>query len=196
LLDVTDILDDRHEGAFVLWKQCLQLAEGEFKHKAWRDHDPEQQRRFYQRARRHFINRTVLSAKEEVTERLKMLGCDCFAHAVQLPAPVVSCRARDMEQLQQLIASMLKNVYQSDLVARQNFKETHILRSVFEALVADQHGQLLPPFFRKRFSEAADESGKKMEIARYLASLSDRAVMDLHGELYDPRERAMGRRFG
>lgn len=188
--------------AFAAWEDCLGCAEREFADaglsaaQLWRGRDPEQQRRAYQRARRHFINRMILSADDETRERARAAGVTAFEHAIFHPHPVVACRDKDERHLQQLVAYMLTRVYHSPVVARQNYKERHILTDVFEALSADASGSMLPPFFQERVQRAPDPQKRLLEVARFLASLSDRAVMDLYAELYDPRDRAMGRPSG
>jgi len=87
------------------------------------------------------------------------------------------------------VAYMIDRVYQSPLVSRQNFKAQLVMERLFEAFSRD-HG-LMPRSVQRRI-RGVERPQRAREIARYIAGLTDRTAIDLHAELFDPRDRAMG----
>jgi dGTP triphosphohydrolase len=76
-------------------------------------------------------------------------------------------------------------------VARQNAKEKRILEKVFTAL--KENTKLLPRYVQQRIAEAGDTPKAVVrETAHFLASLTDRATIDLYHELFTPDKRSMG----
>jgi dGTP triphosphohydrolase len=85
---------------------------------------------------------------------------------------------------------MMERVYGGPVVMRQNYRARHILRQLFGALMSDP--TLLPIWSRQRI-----ETGglPPLEVAIFLAGLTDRGAADLYAELFEPTGRAMGHRI-
>lgn len=197
LLSVEDIQESQ-EPALRLWRESLETAHREFTAAAVADASSfrhgEGQRRMLQRARRHFINSAVVALDTETKARITEAGVSGPEDAGRHGAPLVAWPASLSGEFRELTDYLLKNVYQSPLVARQNHREGHVLERVFEALAADGSGRLLPYHHRVKVAASTIDPGDRLRlIAAFVASLSDRALQDLYAELFDPRERSMHR---
>ena len=62
---------------------------------------------------------------------------------------------------------------------------------MFRALASEHGDRLLPVRDGAGSGQANRKEAWPLHVARYIASLSDRALQDLYAELFDPRERTM-----
>ena len=93
-------------------------------------------------------------------------------------------------QLDRLRDFLYERVYKGPLVARQNTKADYVLERLFETLCAKR--LLLPWNVQQRINGSEDATVIARNVALFLASLTDRAAIDLYGELFVPSDRAMG----
>ena len=104
--------------------------------------------------------------------------------------PVVAFSDEMRPQLDRVRDFLHQRVYKGPLVARQNAKADHILERLFGTLCAKT--LLLPWHVQQRINGSEDAAVIAENVAFFLASLTDRAAMDLYGELFVPSDRAMG----
>ncbi len=197
LLDIEQ-LEEGGSDATRLWRKSLATAGSEFESagnpRPAAARPGEQQRRLLQRARRHFINDAVLAMRDESLTAIRRSGATDHRAVIRHPAPLIRFPEGLQAEFHELAAYLLKHVYRSPVVSRQNHRERYILSNVYTALAEDESHALLPEHYRTRLLDPARRQDRFMTIAQYVASLSDRALLDLYAELFDPRERTMIRR--
>jgi len=141
------------------------------------------------RAGRHlldsFIHDVVTTAQANVREE----QADCLDAVVSLARALVDLSPGVKEEASRALQFMIDNVYRSPLVARQNFKARRVILDLFSALTEDI--RLLPKPVRDEL-DLRDERETASQVARFIAGLTDRGALDLHAELFNPRDRAMG----
>ena len=183
------------EPGLALWQSCLTAARAEFS-QAGQDANvvraPEWRRRLLQRARRSFINTAVRSACDETRRRLAD-GIRRQADILAATRPTVALPATLDAEFDALADFLLRHVYRAPVVARQNHRERHILQAIFSALIEDDGTRLLPLHLQAPPPGGWTHRERCRRAAEHIASLSDRAMQDLYAELFDPRERSMGR---
>lgn len=182
--------------SLALWGEALEMARKEFKDAGEQEpFDGERRRRLVQRARRHFINRAIRDAWTQSQANIQDSKAHLQAEAVRLPEPLVSFSAQFESGLKKLLGYLKDHIYHGSITARQNFKEEYVLRELFLALDSEVGAKLLPGYYEDRWVTGESAQSRAKVIAYFLTSLSDRAVMDLYAELFDPRERVMLRRY-
>ena len=192
-----EVMEPGAEPGLRLWQTRLAEARAEFTRAGLGDIDvvrsPEWRRRLLQRARRSFINTAVRAACDETRRRWRQDGIDRHEAMVAAAGPTVALPAAMDDEVDALADFLLHHVYQSPLVARQNHRERHILQAIFGALTSDDGPRLLPLHLQPPHPDAWTYLERCRHAAGHIASLSDRAMQDLYAELFDPRERSMGR---
>jgi dGTPase len=141
------------------------------------------------RTHRHLIDYLIRDVATEFGKRIKHPKITTLEEARGLDQPLVSFSPDVQSQVNRLLDFMTEIVYQGPIVARQNYRAGHILRSLFEALSHKDSLNILPLDVQEQINKG---SNKSLEIARFLASLTDRGATDLYAELFEPSERAMG----
>jgi dGTPase len=106
------------------------------------------------------------------------------------PTPVIAFSDEMRPQLDRVRGYLHERVYKGPLVARQNAKADHVLERLFETLCAKR--LLLPWHVQQRINGSENATVIAKNVALFLASLTDRAAIDLYGELFIPSDRAMG----
>ena len=142
------------------------------------------------RARRHLIDLLNRDVHSEALERANQREVTTLAKARDIEEPLVVFSAEVACQIEALLNFMMKAVYKAPLVARQNYRARHIVRRLFEALISDP--SLLPLGVQALIN---DGSPPPLEVARFLAGLTDRGAADLYSELFEPTGRALGHRI-
>jgi dGTPase len=104
--------------------------------------------------------------------------------------PVIGFSDEVRAELDRMRDLLYQRVYKGPLVARQNAKADYVLERLFETLWAKR--LLLPWHVQQRISGSEDPSVIARNVALFLASLTDRAAIDLYAELFVPSDRAMG----
>lgn len=138
------------------------------------------------RTRRHLIDHLVRDVYQETVRRVSDSQVEHVLQARSTTEPLVAFSEGGALEVDRLLDFMMGRVYGGPTVARQNFRADHIITSLFESLLADS--SLLPT--RVQTTMKVEQS--PMEVARFLASLTDRGAMDLFTELFVPTERTMG----
>jgi dGTPase len=105
------------------------------------------------------------------------------------PEPTVNFSPGVLKEANTLSTYMLEQVYRHPIVARQNMKARVVLERLFE--VSLNNPTILPKWIQSRLA-GLDRCGIAREVAHYLASLSDRAALDLYAEIYESGARGMG----
>lgn len=141
------------------------------------------------RTHRHLIDYLIRDVATEFGKRIKLHKIKTLEEARGLEQPLVSFSPDVQSQVNRLLNFMTEIVYQGPIVARQNYRAGHILRSLFEAISHKDSLNILPLGVQEQINIG---SNKYLEIARFLASLTDRGATDLYAELFEPSERAMG----
>jgi dGTPase len=142
------------------------------------------------RARRHLIDYLIRDVVVETKNRVQQYGVETLEEARATEHPLVAFSPEVAAQVDTLLDFMMEKVYRGPTVARQNHRASHILGCLFEALSKDY--SLLPTWVQERIR---DGSEPYLEVARFLARLTDRSAVDLYAELFEPSERAMGHRI-
>ena len=102
-------------------------------------------------------------------------------------SPLISLDDETFVQVNNLLDFMVNNVYKSPIVNRQTYRANRIIKSLCNALKEDT--KLLPIRIQELINKGADEP---IEIARFVAGLTDRSATDLYAELFESNERSMG----
>jgi len=137
------------------------------------------------RTRRHLIDRVIRDIWKEATMRTENVRD--LNEARSLNQPLIDFSPRVAIDIEKLLNFMMDRVYRSPVVARQNYRATHIITNLFNALETEP--SLLPVWARP-----TSASDLILNISRFIASLTDRSATDLYTELFVPTERAMGHR--
>ena len=184
-------VEQLHELNIDIWKNSWQQANDEFSKShpegIWPGVNLEQLR--ITRARRHLIDQLIRDVHDETINRVQQNHLTSLIEVREFDKPVVDFSQHVQVQVNHLLDLMM-TIYKGPVVSRQNHRATHILSQLFEALV-NEHS-LLPPWVRERIEKKS--SLPALEIARFLAELTDKGAVDLYSELFEPTERAMGHR--
>ncbi|MDY6835101.1 MAG: dNTP triphosphohydrolase [Chloroflexota bacterium] len=138
------------------------------------------------RIRRHLIDLLVRDVYQETSRRVLDSHVENLLQARSAQEPLVAFSQGIELEVDHLLDFMMKRVYGGPTVARQNSRADHIISALFKSLLANN--SLLPT----RIQNTMDLDQAPMEVARFLASLTDRGAMDLFAELFVPTERTMG----
>lgn len=142
------------------------------------------------RAHRHLIDHLIRDVVAEAEKRAQNSQARTLEEARDLKHAVITFSPAVAAQVEKLLDFMMERVYNGPLVARQNYRASHIIRSLFQALA--KQPSLLPTWAQERINSG---SSPLLEVARFLAGLTDRSAADLYAELFEPTERAMGHRI-
>lgn len=138
------------------------------------------------RTRRHLIDHLIRDIWHESGIRAENVRD--LNEARGLDQPLIAFTPKVASDVETLLNFMMDRVYRSPLVARQNYRATHIITQLFNAL--EQEPSLLPVWARP-----AKASEALTNISRFIASLTDRSAADLYAELFVATERSMGHRI-
>jgi dGTPase len=138
------------------------------------------------RTRRHLIDHLIRDIWHEAGIRAENVRD--LNEARSLDQPLIAFTPKVASDVETLLNFMMDRVYRSPLVARQNYRATHIITQLFNAL--EQEPSLLPVWARP-----AKASDVLLNISRFIASLTDRTAADLYAELFVATERSMGHRI-
>ncbi len=183
-----DELDDALSGVS-LWRRASRRTDGEVKAlhpEGWKGVD--ESKLLVRQLHRNLISILL----DDVLTESALRGA---AH-IGLPAardsvrPVIDFSDEVRPQLDRVRDLLYQRVYKGPLVARQNAKADYVLERLFETLCAKR--LLLPWHVQQRINGSEDPSVIAMNVALFVASLTDRAAIDLYAELYVPSDRAMG----
>ena len=142
------------------------------------------------RARRHLIDYLIRDVSIETEDRVRKYGVKTLEEARGLEYMLVAFSPGVAAQVEKLLDFMMEKVYRGPIIARQNYRASHILSRLFEAL--SKNHTLLPTWVQERIQGGSEPC---LEVARFLARLTDRSAVDLYAELFEPGERAMGHRI-
>lgn len=175
-----------------IWEASWQKANDEFDHVHPKGQWPgvTKQELLIKRAHRHLIDRLIRNVATEIENRVHASNVKTLEQARSLEYALVAYSQEVTYQVEKLSDFMLEKVYKGPLVARQNYRASYIISHLFKALYKDH--SLLPTWVQERI---ADGSPPSLEVARFLARLTDRSAADLYAELFEPTERAMGHRI-
>ncbi|MCX6000759.1 MAG: hypothetical protein NTU41_14575, partial [Chloroflexi bacterium] len=142
------------------------------------------------RTHRHLIDVLVRDVVAQANHIAVSCSIESPEQARRQAQPVVGFSPEVGPQVDRLLSLMMNRVYKSPLILRQNHRASHIMSSLFQALVADPG--LLPSWVSSGGSAGEDPS---LTVAHFLAGLTDRSAADLYAELFEPGDRAMGHRI-
>lgn len=185
-------IDNLHDLDIDFWERSRHQAEKEFNEAhpngVWLGVDRKQL--LNKRTRRHMINILIQDVEKEYRSRLEQSGVKTVKQLRKLEQPLIALSQATETQVDKLSVFMKDKVYKGPVLARQEFKARYLLTNLFNAFNEDKDSQkLLPLWTQERISKG---NNRHLEIARYLASLTDRGATDLYMELFEPTERAMG----
>jgi dGTP triphosphohydrolase len=143
------------------------------------------------RIHRHLIDQLIRNAFEYTRKQLSDPSKISLDDIRSSGLPLISFEDETYNHVDKLLDFMIKNVYESPVVNRQNFRAHKIISSLCKALKEDT--KLLPIRIQERINKGADET---IEIALFVADLTDRSATDLYAELFEPNERSMGHFIG
>ncbi len=185
-------IDDLERAHVAIWETSWHKAGDEFRKAhpdgAWPGVDKSQL--LTKRARRHLIDYLIRDVALETENRTNQYDVQTLEEARGLETNLVAFSPGVAAQVEKLLDFMMEMVYKGPIVARQNYRASHILACLFEALSKDH--ALLPTWVRERTHGGSEPY---LEVAHFLARLTDRSAVDLYAELFEPSERAMGHRF-
>jgi len=185
-------VEDLRELHIEIWDRSWEKAETEFGNAHPQDWWPggNRDRLLARRAHRHMIDLLIRDAVTEAANRVSSSGVFTIDDARATETPLLAFSPTVANQVDQLLTLMKQRVYKSPLVARQNYRASHILSHLFEAFVVDD--RMLPEWIQEQVRRG---TSRPMAIARFLAGLTDRSAADLYAELFEPSDRAMGHRI-
>ena len=111
----------------------------------------------------------------------------------ELSEPVVTLSPERTNDLQMLINFLYNQVYKHPLVLMMAEKGKMILRRLFEQFMSNP--RLLPVMIREKCDNSEDESNRALQIADFLAGLTDRQAMDIYEMMFEPYTKVMGYGF-
>ncbi|MDD5701460.1 MAG: dNTP triphosphohydrolase [Dehalococcoidales bacterium] len=135
------------------------------------------------RTRRHLINRLIRDIWHEAGARAA--DVKGINEARDLDKSIIFFSSGVASEVDDLLNFMTNRVYYSSLIVRQSYRASHIITSLFAALVKEP--ALLPEWVSKPHN-----LNLELKVARFLASLTDRSASDLYASLFVPTERVMG----
>lgn len=180
---------DRALSDVSLWRRASVKTEGEIKSphpEGWKGVD--ESKLEVRQLHRNLISILLDDVLTESSER-------GTAHSDLLAArddekPVIAFSGEIRSQLDRVRDFLYHRVYKGPLVARQNAKADYMLARLFDVLCTQR--LLLPWHVQQRINGSDDTTAAARNVALFLASLTDRAAIDLYGELFVPSDRAMG----
>jgi len=170
-----------------LWGECLKKADKECKATGQIWQEREKKRLLIKRVHRHLIDFLIRSAFDNTRSTWHSRRIKGINELRQMDSPMISFNSEVRNQVDTLIKFMIENVYKSPIVERQNYRANLIITRLFDALKEDN--KLLPISVQERIDNGAN---RMMEIARFIASLTDKSATDLYAELFEPTGRSMG----
>ena len=184
-------IDDLNSIDSPLWNECYKKAERELSggKDIWQDSERERLR--VKRIHRHLIDLLIRNVFEYTCRQLSDPSKTRLDDMRSSGLPLISFEDETHKQVDNLLDFMVNNVYNSPVVKRQNFRAHKIISSLCKALKEDT--KLLPIRIQELINKGADET---IEIARFVAGLTDRSATDLYAELFEPNERSMGHFIG
>jgi len=170
-----------------IWEKCYRKAKNEHKTtlQVWQDSDKE--RLTTKRIHRHLIDLLIKNAFDYTRKRMSSPSKARLEDIRDADSPLISFDDETATQIENLLDFMVNNVYKSPIVNRQNYRADLIISKLCEALKEDL--KLLPMRVQEQIKHGADEN---IEIARFIAGLTDKGATDLYSELFEPTERSMG----
>jgi len=188
LLDVQD-MGDKGVG---VWAVNRQKAVREFQkaHPGGAWHGVDKEGLLIKRTRRHMIDHLIRDVAAESARRVEKWHPSSVEQARDLAEPLLAFSGKTGAEVEALLDFMMEKVYQGEVVARQTHRAAHMVRELFTAFVGND--LLLPLSVRQRILNGGC---RELEVARFIAGLTDRGAADLYGELFHPGERAMGHRI-
>jgi dGTPase len=170
-----------------LWDICIHKAEKEFKSSRIPWQEKEKKHLLTKRIHRHLIDHLIRSVFHNSRQQVKSGNISTVDEMRGMESVLISFDSDVKAQVDTLIDYMVSHVYKSPIVDRQNYRANLIITRLFQALNEDN--RLLPVSIQKRIGGGANQ---RVEIARFIASLTDKSATDLYAELFQPTERAMG----
>ncbi|MGC1403295.1 MAG: deoxyguanosinetriphosphate triphosphohydrolase [Thermodesulfobacteriota bacterium] len=138
---------------------------------------------------RTLIEETNIMVIEQTHENLRRLNIKTLQDVRRAEIPVVTAPPLDWENFDQLKSFLFENVYKRPQVCIMNEKGRLILSGIFHHL--EKNPDMLPRFYKFRFSQADDKKAKRRVIADYLSGMTDRYAMDLYQMMFEPYEKVM-----
>ena len=194
-LHTPDILrvEELGEQKIDIWEKSWEKANDEFNEAhpggQWSGVDREQL--LIRRAHRHLIDCLIWDVVGETNRRLQQHNVTTLSQARDIWDPIVWFSEEVAPQVNCLLDFMMETVYRGPVVTRQNYRASHIIRELFEALL--HNPRLLPLWVQPLVKRGSKR--ETLEVARFLAGLTDRGAADLYAELFEPTERMMGHRI-
>jgi dGTPase len=147
-----------------------------------------------ERQRRHEVIRRLITLlvddlRATTEARLAEAAPDCPDAVRAQPRPMVAFSDAMRAQATELKRFLYTRVYRHHRVYRMTRKAQRVIRELFEALVADP--LLLPPELQAVAAtarEAEGEAGVARAVADYIAGMTDRYALHVHGSLFDLRQ--------
>ncbi len=135
--------------------------------------DPDESEIFRYRFTSHFINYLVYSILEYSKEQISTGGHKEIS--CKLPIGFEPSLEREIKELKRIL---FKSLYQHEEIMRKMYSGKQAIIGLYRALCDEP--KMLPLSYKKEL----DVRAKHRVIADYIASLSDRSALTLHGELY------------
>lgn len=174
-----------------IWEKCYRKAKREHETATQTWQDSEKECLIIKRIHRHLIDLLIKNAVECTRKQVSGLNKAGLEDVRNSETPLISFDDEISEQIENLLDFMVNNVYKSPIVERQNYRANLIISKLCKALKEEM--KLLPHRVQEQINKGADEN---IEIARFIAGLTDRTATDLYAELFEPSERSMGHFIG
>ncbi|MFA5529492.1 MAG: deoxyguanosinetriphosphate triphosphohydrolase [Thiohalomonadaceae bacterium] len=136
---------------------------------------------------RRMINRQVMDLIKSSTERLQEAAPADVDEVRAHSTPLIGFSAAQAEEHRALKRFLREELYQHYRVLRMTFKADKVMKDLFEAFFSTP--RLLPPQHQQHARELeaqAGEAGRARAVADYVAGMTDRYAIAVHGRLFNP----------
>ncbi|MCK9530725.1 MAG: deoxyguanosinetriphosphate triphosphohydrolase [Gammaproteobacteria bacterium] len=183
-------LDDGLRAGLISIEQLCELPSFEREYQVVMENHPKLGgRRLVHEIIRRMINRQVVDLIANSQHRLAETAPANVDEVRALSRPLIGFGEAQAEEHRALKRFLRQELYQHYRVLRMTFKAHKVMKDLFEAFFTTP--RLLPPEHQQhvRALEAqAGDHGRARAVADYVAGMTDRYAIALHGRLFEPGE--------
>lgn len=139
--------------------------------------------RFIHQIIREMIGRMVIDVFEEAKRRLASLAPETAEDIRNADHMMIAFSDEMYEQVQELRKFLFERMYHHYSVRRMRARAMTLVEDLFELFLADP--MCLPPKWKEMFRQANDETAQARIVSDYIASMTDRAALSEHKDIFD-----------
>jgi dGTPase len=136
---------------------------------------------------RELINQQVKDLLEESDKNIKKLQLESIQQVRKLKDRVISFSPKMQDERNQIRDFLKENLYHSTRIIRMTSKAKRFITELFDAYT--ENPKQIPVDFYEKIKEITSNKEKFEVICDYIASMTDRFVLDEHKKLFDPYEK-------